>query len=90
MVGAFGSAMHTVLFRSRLRGQKLAMLLPEKIPPRFAMVDAVKGSRATYIECIFGDPDPNPVPGEEPAERVWSIDAEAAMDHLSAAGFLKR
>lgn len=79
VVGAFGSAMHTVLFRKADAGQRLATLFPEKIPPRFMMVDAVKRSEASYINCIHI---------EAPDGSRWRLDPEAAMQRLDAAGLL--
>ena len=85
VVGAYGSAMHSVLFRTRPEGARLAILFPERfaLPPRFAMIDAVKGSRAAYINCLRPDgPDQGPTSAED-----WRIDVEAAMAHLHGAGF---
>ena len=82
VVGAFGSAMHTVLFRRAGDGPTLATLFPEKIPPRFMMVDAVKGARATYLRCIRKE-------GEEESG-IWRLDPVAAMRGLDAAGLLGR
>jgi capsular polysaccharide biosynthesis protein len=86
VVGAFGSAMHTVLFRARPDGQRLAVLFPEKIPPRFMMVDAIKGSQAAYLNCMGGEATVTPEGG--PGERNWLIDCELAMAQLEAAGLL--
>ena len=93
VVGAFGSAMHTVLFRVRPNlaagaGQQLAILFPEKIPPRFMMVDAIKASRAVYINCMGGAPTRAPHGG--PGERNWSIDCDLTMAQLDAAGFFAK
>jgi capsular polysaccharide biosynthesis protein len=85
IVGAYGSALHTVLFRTRPEGARLGVLFPQRfaLPPRFAMIDAVKGSRAAYINCL------RPA-GEGPAQDDWRIDVEAAMAHLDGAGFFAR
>jgi capsular polysaccharide biosynthesis protein len=86
VVGAYGSALHSVLFRTRPEGARTAILFPERfaLPPRFAMIDAVKGSHAAYINCL------RPVgAGEGPAEH-WRIDVEAAMAYLDGAGFFAR
>ena len=88
VVGAFGSAMHTVLFRVRPEGQRLAILFPEKIPPRFMMVDAVKGSQAAYLNCMGGERTVTAEGG--PGERSWVIDCDLAMAQLDAAGLLGR
>lgn len=86
VVGAFGSAMHTVAFSMRPQGQRLAILFPEKIPPRFMMVDAAKGSQAAYLNCMDGEA--TVAPGGGPGERQWIIDADLAMAQLDAAGML--
>ena len=90
VVGAFGSAMHTVLFRVRPGGQQLAILFPEKIPPRFMMVDAIKASRAVYVNCMGGEPTRAPGPEGGPGERNWSIDCDLTMAQLDAAGFFAK
>lgn len=77
VVTPFGSAMHTVLFRIRDDGQRLGALFPEKVPPRFAMVDALKGSRASYVMCMSLQSNLD--------QPVWSIDVDAAMDGLKQA-----
>ena len=79
VVGAFGSAMHTVLFRKAEESQRSATLFPEKIPPRFMMVDAIKGSEAAYVKCLRS---------EAPDGSRWRLDPEAAMERLDAAGLL--
>jgi hypothetical protein len=81
VVGAFGSAMHTVLFRRAEQGQRLAILFPEKIPPRFMMVEIVKASQASYVKCIRS---------EAPDGSRWSLDPKTAMQRLDAAGLLGR
>jgi hypothetical protein len=86
VVGAFGSAMHGVAFCLRPEGQRLAILFPPKIPPRFMMVDAAKGSRAAYLNCMDGEPVVAPDGG--PGERQWIIDPDLAMAQLDAAGML--
>jgi hypothetical protein len=80
VVGTYGSAMHTVLFRTREEGQRLAVLFPPKIPPRFMMVDAVKGSRAAYLNCVTGT--------EAEGGGSLAIDCDAAMAQLDFSGFL--
>jgi capsular polysaccharide biosynthesis protein len=87
VVGAYGSAMHTVLFRTHGE-QRLATLFPEKIPPRFVMVDAIKGARALYANCLRGEAVAGP--DGEPGERRWAIDSELAMAQLDAGGFFSR
>jgi hypothetical protein len=88
VVGAFGSAVHTVLFRARPDGQRLGVLFPEKIPPRFMMVDAIKASHAAYLNCMGGEATVTPEGG--PGERNWLIDCDLAMAQLDAAGLLGR
>jgi hypothetical protein len=86
VVGAFGSAMHSVAFSMRPQGQRLAILFPPKIPPRFMMVDAAKGSQAAYLNCMDGEPTIAADGG--PGERQWIIDPELALAQLDAAGML--
>ena len=85
IVGAYGSALHGVLFRTRSPGQKLAILFPEvfALPPRFTMIDTVKGSRATYINCLR----PDGRGGGRASGEDWRIDCRDAMAHLDSAGF---
>jgi hypothetical protein len=85
VVGLSGSAMHTVLFRKRPEGARVATLFPDKIAPRFVMVDTIKGSRALYAKCLHGDPVANY--GDD---RTFSIDCDLAMAQLDAAGFFSR
>ena len=84
VVGPFGSAMHTVLFRTAERGAGLATLFPGKVPPRFMMVDAIKGAEAAYIRCIRFEGE------ESEGGSGWVLDPDAAMAHLDAAGLLAR
>jgi capsular polysaccharide biosynthesis protein len=87
VVGLYGSAMHSVLFRIRPGGQRLAILFPSKVPPRFMMVDAAKGSQAAYLNCLHGEPAIGP--DGEPLERQWTIDCDLAMAQLDEAGLLR-
>jgi hypothetical protein len=82
VVGAFGSAMHTVLFRQTDEPQPVATLFPGKIPPRFMMVDAVKAAQAAYIRCIRFEGEPGAGGGG------WRIQPRAAMQWLDAAGLI--
>jgi hypothetical protein len=86
IVGAYGSALHSVLFRDRPQGARLAILFPERFaqPPRFLMIDAIKGSRAAYLNCLR-PADPGQDAGED-----WRIDVEATMAMLDSSGFFAR
>ena len=86
IVGAYGSALHGVLFRSRPEGARLGVLFPERFaqPPRYAMIDAVKGSRAAYLNCL------RPVDPERETAEDWRIDVDLAMAMLDGSGFFAR
>lgn len=83
VIGPFGSAMHSVLFKTSHEDQPLATLFPGKIPPRFMMCDVVKGAHSAYIKCMR-------IEEEAAGERGWRLDPAAAMARLDAAGLLAR
>jgi capsular polysaccharide biosynthesis protein len=87
VVGPVGSALHTVLFRRRVRGQKLGVLTPPDVPGRFLLIDRVKANRTTYCNCmreLTEAESPIDVPLQQ---RSWKIDVERAMAQLDDAGF---
>ena len=89
VVAPMGSALHTVMFRLKPRGQKLGALTPEDVPGRFLLVDMVKANRTTYANCLT-----ELTVGEAPQalplkERAWAIDPDRAMAMLDDAGFFR-
>jgi capsular polysaccharide biosynthesis protein len=87
VVGPLGSALHTVLFRRRTRGQKLGVLSPPDVSGRFLLIDRVKANRTTYCNCLTELTEAG-VPAELPLQqRSWAIDVDRAMAQLDHAGF---
>ena len=90
VVAPMGSALHTVLFRTRPQPARLAAITPNDIPGRFPLADMVKGSDSLYVNGLVettGAPVPNAL---ALSQRAWRIDVDLVMAALDAAGLLGR
>ncbi|MGZ8407538.1 MAG: glycosyltransferase family 61 protein, partial [Caulobacteraceae bacterium] len=90
VVGATGSALHTVLFRIRRRGQTMAVLTPEDVGGRFPMIDMLKGSCTTYVNSLSEVTEAEDVSRVSTAERRFRIDPDRTMALLDGARFFRR
>lgn len=86
VIGPIGSAMHTLLFRRRQSPKPLAMMTDRAVGSRFLLVDAVKGSRTTYVACF--DPPEGGWGATPVQERTLHLDSDRAMQAFDDAGLI--
>ena len=86
IVGAIGSAFHSLLFRSGKQPARLAVLSDNYVHQRFLLQDALKPVETTYLNCM------SHVSAAEALrplnEQKLKIDVPLALSMLKEAGFL--
>jgi capsular polysaccharide biosynthesis protein len=81
IVGTIDSAFHTSLFSTERFAGSLAILSWSKINRRYLMIDAIKGNRSTYVNCITMDE----IDDRRRIQKT-SLKADVALDALSSIG----